>query len=193
MRQETAIRISLCGDNVTIARSLLINKVTMAAPFIPRAVFPLLDSVPRSYYLGHHAAGLSKMKTMLSQIDLIIECRDYRVPLTSHNPLFEDALAGRERMVVYTKKDLGRKGNGTEEDNKVRRLRRARNIGAERTTAQRWRLICRHFCSEKRCFANGTIHLRSCSRTSVLRAISRKCWSTSKLRMSHAIALQAHT
>jgi ribosome biogenesis GTPase A len=92
----------------------------MAAPFIPRTVFPLLDSVPRSYYLGHHAAGLSKMKTMLSQIDLIIECRDYRVPLTSHNPLFEDALAGRERMVVYTKKDLGRKGNGTEEDYKVR-------------------------------------------------------------------------
>jgi hypothetical protein len=97
------------------------NRIPMAAPFIPRTVFPLLDSVPRSYYLGHHAAGLSKMKTMLSQIDLIIECRDYRVPLTSHNPLFEDALAGRERMVVYTKKDLGRKGNGTEEDNKVRR------------------------------------------------------------------------
>ena len=93
----------------------------MAAPFVPRAVFPLLDSVPRSYYLGHHAAGLAKMRTMLSQIDLIVECRDYRVPLTSHNPLFEDALAGRERMVVYTKKDLGRKGNGNEEDNKVRR------------------------------------------------------------------------
>jgi ribosome biogenesis GTPase A len=76
----------------------------MAAPFVPRAVFPLLDSVPRSYYLGHHAAGLAKMRTMLSQIDLIVECRDYRVPLTSHNPLFEDALAGRERMVVYTKR-----------------------------------------------------------------------------------------
>lgn len=91
----------------------------MATTFVPRAVFPILDSVPRSYYLGHHAAGLSKMKTMLSQIDLIIECRDYRVPLTSHNPLFEDSLAGRERMVVYTKKDLGRKGG--KEDTKVRR------------------------------------------------------------------------
>ena len=155
----------------------------MAAPFIPRTVFPLLDSVPRSYYLGHHAAGLSKMKSMLSQIDLIIECRDYRVPLTSHNPLFEDALAGRERMVVYTKKDLGRKGNGTEEDSKVRRCEEM-GMPPER----RWRLICRNFCSEKRCFANGTILLRSCSRTSVLRAISRKCWSTSKPRMSRATA-----
>lgn len=46
---------------------------------------------------------------MLSSIDLIIECRDYRVPLTSRNPLFEGSLAGRERLVVYTKRDLGSK------------------------------------------------------------------------------------
>lgn len=82
----------------------------MAAKFIPRAVFPPLDSLPRSYYLGHHAAGLAKMNSMLSQIDLIIECRDYRVPLTSRNPLFEHSLAGRERLVVYTKRDLGNNG-----------------------------------------------------------------------------------
>jgi hypothetical protein len=115
----------------------------MAAPFIPRAVFPLLDSVPRSYYLGHHAAGLAKMRTMLSQIDLIIECRDYRVPLTSHNPLFEDALAGRERMVVYTKKDLGRKGNGSDKDNKVRRRKEPGTV-AGRDGHER-RLICSTF------------------------------------------------
>lgn len=47
------------------------------------------------------------MNTMLSQIDLIIECRDYRVPLTSRNPLFEQSLAGRERLIIYTKRDLG--------------------------------------------------------------------------------------
>ena len=47
------------------------------------------------------------MKTLLSSIDLIIECRDYRVPLTSRNPLFEASLAGRERLIVYTKRDLG--------------------------------------------------------------------------------------
>jgi ribosome biogenesis GTPase A len=50
------------------------------------------------------------MKTMLSQIDHIIECRDYRIPLTSRNPMFEDSLAGRARVVVYTKKDLGTSG-----------------------------------------------------------------------------------
>ncbi|KAK0838282.1 Mitochondrial GTPase 1 [Friedmanniomyces endolithicus] len=79
--------------------------------FIPRHVFPPLDSLPRSYYLGHHAAGLSKMRSILSQIDMVIECRDYRIPLTSRNPMFEDALVGKERVVVYTKRDLGSGGS----------------------------------------------------------------------------------
>ncbi|KAK4983837.1 Mitochondrial GTPase 1 [Elasticomyces elasticus] len=54
------------------------------------------------------------MKTMLSQIDLIIECRDYRVPLTSRNPLFEESLAGRQRLIVYTKRDLGSNGKAAD-------------------------------------------------------------------------------
>lgn len=86
----------------------------MAASFIPRTAFPAQLSLPRSYFLGHHAAGLSTMKTMLSSIDLILECRDYRVPLTSRNPLFEQSLAGRERLVVYTKRDLGSKGRSAD-------------------------------------------------------------------------------
>lgn len=76
-------------------------------PFIPRIRFHAGDALPRSYFLGHHQAGLSKMKTMLSYIDLVIECRDYRVPLISCNPLFEENLGGRERLIVYTKQDLG--------------------------------------------------------------------------------------
>ncbi|KAF2723966.1 P-loop containing nucleoside triphosphate hydrolase protein [Polychaeton citri CBS 116435] len=84
----------------------------MAASFIPRMAFPVLDSLPRSYYLGHHAAGLATMKTMLSQIDLVLECRDYRVPFTSINPLFENALGGKERVIIYTKQDLGQTSSG---------------------------------------------------------------------------------
>ena len=60
------------------------------------------------------------MKTLLSQIDFVIECRDYRIPLASRNPMFEDVLAGRERIIVYTKKDLGCNGeNSSGEDMKV--------------------------------------------------------------------------
>ena len=80
------------------------------ATFVPRSAFPALDSLPRSYFLGHHRAGLSRMKSMLSQMDLVIECRDYRIPLTSRNPLFEEDLAGKERLIVYTKQDLGSHG-----------------------------------------------------------------------------------
>lgn len=76
------------------------------ASFVSRQIFPNLASLPRAYFLGHHKAGLEAMKGMLSGIDLVIECRDCRVPLTSRNPLFEESLAGRERLIVYTKRDL---------------------------------------------------------------------------------------
>ena len=54
---------------------------------------------------------------MLTYIDLVIECRDYRVPLTSRNPLFEENLAGRERLIVFTKQDLG--SQGKQQDRRV--------------------------------------------------------------------------
>lgn len=79
----------------------------MASKFIPRQVFPHYASLPRSYFLGHHRAGLDKMKKMLSTIDYVIECRDFRVPVTSINPMFEEALGEKARLIVYTKKDLG--------------------------------------------------------------------------------------
>ena len=81
--------------------------------FIPRGVFPGLSTltVPRSYFLGHHSAGLDKMRSLLGSIDLVIECRDYRTPLTSRNPLFEQFLGERPRLIVHTKRDLGSTGS----------------------------------------------------------------------------------
>ncbi|KAI0203364.1 P-loop containing nucleoside triphosphate hydrolase protein [Astrocystis sublimbata] len=74
--------------------------------FTPRAVFEVSSQITRSYFLGHHTAALSSMRKTLSNIGLIIECRDSRVPLTSANPLLESSLAGRDRIIVYTKSDL---------------------------------------------------------------------------------------
>ena len=79
----------------------------MASNFVPRALFPALDSIPRTYFLGHHRAGLEKMKAMLSSVDQVIECRDYRIPATSINPMFESALGEKKRVIIYTKRDLG--------------------------------------------------------------------------------------
>ena len=56
------------------------------------------------------------MQRVLSNIGLVIECRDFRVPLTSWNPLLEKSLMSsaspvgggeRARIIVYTKRDLG--------------------------------------------------------------------------------------
>lgn len=47
-----------------------------------------------------------KMRAMLDQVDQVIECRDFRVPFTSINPLFEHVLGDKPRMIVYTKRDL---------------------------------------------------------------------------------------
>ncbi|KAI5812257.1 P-loop containing nucleoside triphosphate hydrolase protein [Pyronema omphalodes] len=77
--------------------------------FVPRDVFPLSASITTSYFLGHHKAGLDRMKELVGQVELIIECRDYRVPLSSRNPLFEETLQGKQRMIVYTKRDLAQR------------------------------------------------------------------------------------
>lgn len=76
------------------------------AQFIPRGTFPHYGAIPRSYFLGHHRAGLTKMKNMLSSIDYVVECRDSRAPVTSINPMFEEALGKTRRLIVYTKRDL---------------------------------------------------------------------------------------
>lgn len=75
--------------------------------FIPRRTFDIPGSVPKTYFLGHHAAGQAKITQTLSNISLVLECRDFRLPLSTHNPYLERTVAGRERIVVYTKSDLG--------------------------------------------------------------------------------------
>ncbi|KAK8075044.1 P-loop containing nucleoside triphosphate hydrolase protein [Apiospora hydei] len=79
---------------------------SMANGFVPRATFDVSPSIVRSYFLGHHQGALNSMRKILSNIGLVIECRDSRVPLTSTNPLLEQSLAGRDRIIVYTKSKL---------------------------------------------------------------------------------------
>lgn len=102
--------------------------------FVPRQVFEVSSSITRSYFLGHHNAALSRMRRVLSNVGLVIECRDMRVPLTSWNPLLESSLmygsgqygqtagrtafssslaaTGRSRIIVYTKRDLVSEAEG---------------------------------------------------------------------------------
>lgn len=50
------------------------------------------------------------MKKLLYSTDLIIECRDNRIPITSKNPLLDRELAGKRRIIVYTRRDLCSRG-----------------------------------------------------------------------------------
>ncbi|KAK0633241.1 P-loop containing nucleoside triphosphate hydrolase protein [Immersiella caudata] len=80
---------------------------TSTTGFTPRTTFEVSSSVTRSYFLGHHNAALAKMRQTISNVGLIIECRDFRIPVTSWNPLLERTLAERPRIIVYTHRDLG--------------------------------------------------------------------------------------
>lgn len=93
------------------ALPLITTTTTATTPFHPRLTFPASPSTARSYFLGHHHAALRSMRQTLSAVNLVLECRDFRVPLTSWNPLLERSLLSPDsrvrRIVVYTHRDLG--------------------------------------------------------------------------------------
>ncbi|KAK4102182.1 P-loop containing nucleoside triphosphate hydrolase protein [Parathielavia hyrcaniae] len=101
----------------TAARAAAQRATTLTvsrAAFQPRQTFDVSPDIPRSFFLGHHHAGLARMRQTLSTVGLIIECRDFRLPITSWNPLLEQSLAAspssspsdRSRIIVYTHHDL---------------------------------------------------------------------------------------
>lgn len=77
------------------------------ARFIPREHFHIPSSIPKTYFLGHHHAGTAKIKSILTNISIVLECRDFRLPLSTQNPTLERAVSGTQRLIVYTKSDLG--------------------------------------------------------------------------------------
>lgn len=74
-----------------------------------------------SWFAGHMAKSLNQLPALLEEVDLVLEARDARLPLTSVNPAFDNVLEhvwghsgagpdrrgkGKEKLVVYTKRDL---------------------------------------------------------------------------------------
>ncbi|ODN75980.1 hypothetical protein L202_05948 [Cryptococcus amylolentus CBS 6039] len=87
--------------------------------FLPRPKFPFSSTTP-SWFAGHMARSLRELPQLLDDIHLVIEARDARLPLTSINTAFDGVLSKwisrgkskgveRERLVVYTKRDLAEK------------------------------------------------------------------------------------
>ncbi|GAA5908868.1 putative GTPase MTG1 [Sporobolomyces salmoneus] len=91
----------------------------MPPPIVAPFIFPQL---PQSWFIGHMRRALTEIQYMVQShsLDLIIETRDARMPLTSINPAFERLLeqqaggkfgpnagvGATKRLIVYNKADL---------------------------------------------------------------------------------------
>lgn len=73
--------------------------------FTPRRVFPQFN-IPLSNYKGHHQKALQRLGHLAPQIDVVIEVRDSRAPISTTNVLLNTVLRNKQRIVCYTKKDL---------------------------------------------------------------------------------------
>ncbi|KAH6561000.1 hypothetical protein BASA60_003198 [Batrachochytrium salamandrivorans] len=94
--------------NFTAAESNV--DVTAASTSAPRPATEFRKefqySRPIFWYPSHQTKALKQLKDGIHHIDLVVEVRDARIPLTSINHQFDHFLANRERIVVYNKADL---------------------------------------------------------------------------------------
>lgn len=74
--------------------------------FIPRYEFPKYN-IPKTDFKGHQLKALRKFESLKPQLNLILELRDIRAPLSTRNILIDQMIDRRihQRLVVYTRKD----------------------------------------------------------------------------------------
>src|SRR5277367_5886652 len=87
-------------------RQFILKHARTFTKFTPRSYFPLPPNNPFTWFPGHMLVGLRALSATITDIDLIIETRDARIPLSSRNPYLEDVCAQRRRLVLYNKRDL---------------------------------------------------------------------------------------
>ncbi len=59
-----------------------------------------------AWYPGHQIKSLKQLENGLGHVDLVIEVRDARIPVSSTNPAFNAVLGERPRLIVFNKADL---------------------------------------------------------------------------------------
>ena len=72
--------------------------------FIPRTSFPA-HNLPLATFEHLHRKALQDIRNIAYQVDLVVELRDGRAPLTTMNPLLDQVLPGKPKLVLYTKID----------------------------------------------------------------------------------------
>ncbi|KAK6199164.1 P-loop containing nucleoside triphosphate hydrolase protein [Scheffersomyces amazonensis] len=77
----------------------------MSLKFVPRRIFPNYN-IPLANFKGHHQKALTRFGHLAPQIDLVLEVRDSRAPISTINVLFRKILGNKEKIVIYSKNDL---------------------------------------------------------------------------------------
>jgi len=65
-----------------------------------------LPSTNINWYPGHMAKTKREIQEDLKLIDVVVELLDSRIPISSHNPDFEEIIKNKKRIVVLNKSDL---------------------------------------------------------------------------------------
>ncbi|MDO5440107.1 MAG: ribosome biogenesis GTPase YlqF [Erysipelotrichaceae bacterium] len=58
------------------------------------------------WFPGHMAKANREMSEAVKLVDIVIELRDARMPLASHNPNFDKLFNGKPRLIILNKADL---------------------------------------------------------------------------------------
>jgi len=104
LRHARRSRLSLRPS--VLSRPVPIRSISSVDDFSPRRSFPVPARNPFTWFPGHMLAGLRALAQTITDIDLIVETRDARIPLSSRNPYLEDVCANKRRLVLYNKRDL---------------------------------------------------------------------------------------
>lgn len=58
------------------------------------------------WFPGHMAKARRELEERLPKLDIVVELLDARLPFSSRNPMIDDLIAKKKRMIVLTKADL---------------------------------------------------------------------------------------
>ena len=58
-----------------------------------------------NWFPGHMTKARRQMEENLKKVDFIIEIRDARIPLASKNPMLDELIGTKPRLIILSKKD----------------------------------------------------------------------------------------
>lgn len=76
---------------------------------VPKVLLKLAykaGNVPINWFPGHMATATRSIRERLRLIDLVLEVRDSRLPLSSANEDFQEILSRKRRLIIFNKADL---------------------------------------------------------------------------------------